>query len=199
MRRSDRLTSPGLSSSGLSGPGLSSLGQARCRQSAAGFSLPELLVGMAVVGILASLALVGGGRSLARTRVEAASRELAVGLEQARSGAQGLGQPCAIALTHNGWAEPQGGDLPACPLSFGELGPGVSLRHNMAAALRISSNGLVLDGGTVVISAAGTDLQRCLVVSLPLGVVRIGRSSAAVTPAGGGTPSSRDCVVDPSL
>jgi hypothetical protein len=54
---------------------------------------------------------------------------------------------------------------------------------------------LVLDGGTVVVAAAGSDLQRCLVVSLPLGVVRTGRSKAAP----GAIPRSGDCVVDPSL
>jgi hypothetical protein len=71
----------------------------------------------------------------------------------------------------------------------------VQLSHNLAGPLRVASNGLVLDGGTVVVAAAGSDLQRCLVVSLPLGVVRTGRSKAAP----GAIPRSGDCVVDPSL
>jgi hypothetical protein len=53
----------------------------------------------------------------------------------------------------------------------------------------------VLDGGTIVLAAAGTDLQRCLVVSLPLGVVRFGQSKAGSAAA----PRSADCVVDPLL
>ena len=72
---------------------------------------------------------------------------------------------------------------------------GVNLRHNLPAALRFSSNGLVLDGGTVLISAAGIDLRRCLVLSLPLGVVRLGRYSGSVD----GTPSSSACLADGAL
>ncbi|MDP4948193.1 MAG: prepilin-type cleavage/methylation domain-containing protein, partial [Cyanobium sp. MAG_102] len=72
---------------------------------------------------------------------------------------------------------------------------GVELRHNLPAALRFSSNGLVLDGGTVLISAEGVALRRCLVLSLPLGVVRLGRY---VGPAEG-TPSSSACVADEAL
>jgi ABC-type branched-subunit amino acid transport system ATPase component len=51
----------------------------------------------------------------------------------------------------------------------------VLLEHNLPAAVRFTSNGLVLDGGTVVLSAPGTDLVRCVVISLPLGVMRLGQ------------------------
>jgi hypothetical protein len=40
--------------------------------------------------------------------------------------------------------------------------------------VRFSSNGLVLDGGTVVVGHPATALFRCVVVSLPLGVTRVG-------------------------
>ena len=57
---------------------------------------------------------------------------------------------------------------------MGEL----QLSHNFPDVLRFSSNGLVLDGGTAVLRAAGTSIQRCLVMSLPLGITRIGRYEA---------------------
>jgi len=165
----------------------------------AGMTLPELLLAVLLLGLLAAVGLGGVGRSVARTRVEAAARQLAVGLEQARSQAQASGSPCALALGSSGWREAAAGDLigelPPCPVSEATLRQGVRLRHNLPAALRITSNGLVLDGGTVVIAAPGSDLQRCLVVSLPLGVVRTGRSKAAP----GAPPRSSDCVVDVSL
>ncbi|MBM5828202.1 MAG: prepilin-type N-terminal cleavage/methylation domain-containing protein [Cyanobacteria bacterium M_surface_7_m2_040] len=171
----------------------------RSDPNAAGLTLPELLLAVLVLGLLAAVGLGGVGRSLARTRVEAAARQLAVGLEQARSHAQASGSPCALALGSSGWREAAAGELigelPPCPLSEGTLRQGVRLSHNLPAALRISSNGLVLDGGTVVLGADGTTLQRCLVVSLPLGVVRQGESQA--TP--GAPPRSSDCVVDPLL
>ena len=53
----------------------------------------------------------------------------------------------------------------------------------------------MLVGGTVLIAAEGVALRRCLVLSLPLGVVRLGRY---VGPAEG-TPSSSACVADEAL
>jgi hypothetical protein len=69
------------------------------------------------------------------------------------------------------------------PIAAGQ----VKLTHNFPAMLRFSSNGLVLDGGTAVLQAAGTSLQRCLVMALPLGITRVGRFQAG------------RCEPDPSL
>jgi len=168
------------------------------RTAPAGFSLPELLVAMAVLGILAAMSVGTGQRSLALMRLETTSRRLALGLEQARQAAARHGQPCALALGPSGWREPSGGSLPVCGISEGaeaELEAGVELRHNLPAALRFSSNGLVLDGGTVLIAAEGIALRRCLVLSLPLGVVRLGRYSGPAE----GMPSSSACLADGAL
>lgn len=167
----------------------------RSDRGSSGMTLTELLVAVLVLGLMAAAGLGGVGRSLARTRVEAAARQLAVDLEQARSSAEAAGTPCALALTPQGWARDPAGDLPPCRVDAAALSQPVQLSHNLAGPLRIASNGLVLDGGTVVVAAPGSDLQRCLVVSLPLGVVRTGRSKAAP----GATPRSSDCVVDVSL
>jgi prepilin-type N-terminal cleavage/methylation domain-containing protein len=176
------------------------MGRSEQRQAGAGFSLPELLVAVAVLGLLAALALDGGQRSLARMRVEAATRRLGWGLEQARQQAQSQGLPCALELGPAGWREPSGGNLPGCggDLADGATAKqtsGVVLRSNLPSALRFSSNGLVLDGGTVVLSAAGTDLRRCLVMSLPLGVVRLGRYEGVE----GAAPSSSACRAEEAL
>jgi prepilin-type N-terminal cleavage/methylation domain-containing protein len=171
----------------------------RCDLQSAGMTLPELLLAVLVLGLMAAAALGGSSRALARMRVEAAARLLAVGLEQARSAAESNGQPCALALGSSGWREPAAGELSGellpCPLGEARLKEAVRLSHNLPGGLRIAANGLLLDGGTVVLGTAGSDLQRCLVVSLPLGVVRTGRSKAAP----GAAPRSSDCVVDPSL
>jgi hypothetical protein len=47
----------------------------------------------------------------------------------------------------------------------------------------------------VLIRSAGSDLRRCLVLSLPLGVVRLGRYSGPVD----GPPSSSACLADGAL
>jgi prepilin-type N-terminal cleavage/methylation domain-containing protein len=165
------------------------------RQASAGLSLPELLVTVSVLGLLASLGIDGGQRSLARMRVETTSRRLGWGIEQARRQAQSLGQPCALELGPSGWRQPSGGSLPGCGEPDVEVEPHVVIGSNLPGALRFSSNGLVLDGGTVVISAAGTELRRCLVMSLPLGVVRQGRYEGAP----GDSPSSSACRAEEAL
>lgn len=149
-----------------------------CRRS--GFSLTELLVGIAVVGVLAGLGLRGGGEHLARQRLEVATRRLDQGIQRGRAEAQKRGEPCALSLSAAGWVPPDGGTLPPCqqtlhalrePMDTAEL----QMVHNFPAALRFSRDGLVLDGGTVILQSRGTALQRCLVMALPLGITRIGR------------------------
>ncbi len=146
----------------------------------AGFTLVEVLVAVVLLGLGAALASGSASESLARLRVESAIRRVATGLERGRVGAQRQGRPCALRLSEAGWGPPQEGSLAACPAGEMALGEGladgeVRLLHNFAGDVRFSSNGLVIDGGTVVVEAAGTELRRCLVLALPLGVVRLGR------------------------
>jgi prepilin-type N-terminal cleavage/methylation domain-containing protein len=159
---------------------------------ASGFSLVELLVGVAILGLLAALGWGGGAESLARQRLEAATRRLDQGIQRGRAEAQRMGRPCGMSLQTEGWAPPTGGVMSPClqtldslkdPIAAGE----VQLSHNFPAVLRFSSNGLVLDGGTAVLQAVGTSLQRCLVMALPLGITRLGRYQAG------------RCEPDPSL
>lgn len=168
----------------------------------AGLTLPEALVSVALLGVLSSLALPSAQETLRRQQVESASRQLSTGLELARSRAEQTGQPCGLSLGAQGWEAPAGGSLPAClneqgaGLSTGiGIGDDVELRHTFPTMLRISGNGLVLDGGTAVLSGAGTSLQRCLVMAPPLGVVRQGRYQGAAT----SEPSSSACLPDPGL
>lgn len=146
----------------------------------AGFSLPELLVALVIVGLLAALGFSGGVETLARQRLEVALRRLDQGIQRARAEAQRRGVACGLSLKGAAWAPPSVGELPPCqhneeslqePMAAGVL----QVEHNLPAVLRFSSNGLVLDGGTVVLSTEGTALRRCLVLALPLGITRLGR------------------------
>lgn len=158
----------------------------------AAFTLTELLIVSLLLGVLAVLGLRQGGESLARERVESASRRLALGLEQGRLAAQRHGRPCVLQLGAESWQAPENASLPGCtgldlPTGEGLDRVRVRLEHNLPDLVRFSSNGLVLDGGTIRISAEGTALERCLVMALPLGVVRLGRWE------------QQSCQVDPTL
>jgi prepilin-type N-terminal cleavage/methylation domain-containing protein len=150
------------------------------RRASGGFGLLEMLVTLAILSLIAALAFSHGGRALARLRLERGLQIVLGGLEQGRSDAQHHGRPCALRLDARRWGDPGGGTPAACARALallrGEaLHPDLSLSHNLPDAVRFTSHGLVLDGGTVVVHHRRGDLTpRCLVMSLPLGVVRTG-------------------------
>ena len=145
-----------------------------------GFSLVECLVVVALLGILATLAIPSSGAVKRRLELESGLRRLRVGLDRGRMAAERYRQPCALQLTASGWQPPLTGDLPACrggvtPLA--ETGAGaLELRSNLPDAVRFSSNGLVLDGGLVVLAHPNPSHAQalCLVIGLPLGISRSG-------------------------
>jgi hypothetical protein len=83
-----------------------------------------------------------------------------------------------LQLSSTGWQPPLAGDLPACRggiTSLAESGAGeLELRSNLPDAVRFSTNGLVLDGGLVVLSHPSHAQTLCLVIGLPLGISRSG-------------------------
>ena len=156
---------------------------AKAKNHSGGFTLVELLVTLAVLMLLAGLAMAYGSAGLARLRVEMASRRVLLGLEEGRSAALRSGQACGLQLGDNGWQASTSNSLAPCPgvnvpLVEGIEASPVEVEHNLPNTVRFTSNGLVLDGGTVVLRSAGTELERCVVVSLPLGVTRVGRMAS---------------------
>lgn len=82
----------------------------------AGMTLPEAVLSVALLGILASLVMPAAHDGLARQRLESATRQLGMGLERARARAEAEGQPCGLSLSPQGWLAPAdgAGSLPAC-------------------------------------------------------------------------------------
>jgi prepilin-type N-terminal cleavage/methylation domain-containing protein len=156
---------------------------AKAPKHSGGFTLVELLVTLAVLMLLAGLAMAYGSAGLARLRVEMASRRVLLGLEEGRSAALRSGQACGLQLGDTGWQAPASNSRAACPgvnvpLVEGTEASLVEVEHNLPNIVPFTSNGLVLDGGTVVLRSDGTELERCVVVSLPLGVTRVGRMAS---------------------
>ena len=67
-----------------------------------------------------------------------------------------------------------------------------SSADHLLTVIRVSANGLLLDGGTTVLSHEGVDRSLCLVVSLPLGVSRVGTYEGDL-PALAESPRSNLC------
>ena len=141
-------------------------------------SLIELLTAVAVVGVLAGTSINASRRPLAHQQLLAATRQLELGIEQARDQAMDQQSPCALDLGQVGWLEPTDGQLPGCTQAVGALLAGdraaaLQLDHNIQK-LQFTSNGLVLGGGTVRLAIDGLAQERCVVISLPLGITRRG-------------------------
>ena len=83
--------------------------------------------------------------------------------------------------------------MPGCagaetPLS--ELAPNpLVLQTNLPERVRFSANGLVLDGGMVLLRHPRVSRTACLVIGLPLGITRVGTYDPEIT----GVLSSSHC------
>ena len=143
---------------------------------------------MALLGVVGALSFQSSGEMLARQRLEAATRSLEQGINRARAEAIQRQGPCGMRLGETSWLPPLPGiALVPCFGGTSPWPPGVVLEHNFPELLRFTRSGLVLDGGTAVLRHPGTALKRCLVMGLPLGVVRVGQMG------------EKGCEVDPSL
>ena len=145
---------------------------------ASGFSLLELLVALVIVGILATTALAKPGRDREHLALEIGLRRLRTGLDRGRMAAQRQGEPCGLALSQSGWQAPASGTLASCRgagMALAELDSSpLQLQSNLPEMLRFTANGLVLDGGLVVLTHPHVPQRLCLVIGLPLGITRTG-------------------------
>jgi prepilin-type N-terminal cleavage/methylation domain-containing protein len=145
---------------------------------AGGFSLLELLVTVVIVGILATAVLAQPGRDRDRLALEVGLRRLRMGLDRGRMAAQRQAEPCGLALSQSGWQAPASGALSPCSgasMALAELGSSpLQLQSNLPEMLRFTANGLLLDGGLVVLSHPRVSHHLCMVIGLPLGITRSG-------------------------
>lgn len=168
---------------------------------ATGFTLIEALMVLSLLGLLMGLGLHWSQEQWARLRVEMAARRLMVGLERGRDAAERSGDACALVLDGaKGWVGKSTNAARACvgadtPLHEGLWPASLQLAHTFAGPVEFTVNGLAIDGGTVVVGSEGTELVRCLVMSPPLGITRLGRYVGKAM----ASPNSDGCMPDPLL
>ena len=143
-----------------------------------GFTLLELLVVVAVVGILASTALARPSRQHAQQQLDIAMQRLRIGLDRGRLAAERSGEACGLTMSPQGWGAVVDGSLPTCSGAVraltGEGSHSIELRSNLPGTIRFTANGLILDGGLLLLKHSDLEQPRCLVIGLPLGINRIG-------------------------
>ncbi|HGY5551657.1 MAG: GspH/FimT family pseudopilin [Prochlorococcus sp.] len=168
-----------------------------------GFSLLELLIAISILAVMACISLVNTAEQRHRLQVDVAARRLQLGLERARLFALRNQQACGLSVSAGGWQQPLSTVLPTCfpsRLSLQEPVAEASLtwQSNLPELMRFAANGLTLDGGIVVLGSPHSSYRRCLVISLPLGVGRVGRYDGDPHDPAIGLSSSR-CLADEAL
>ena len=114
----------------------------------------ELLVTIAVLGLLPARPWRDPA-VIRRIGAEVALRRLRIGLDRGRLAAERQQHACGLQLSARGWLAPVDAALPACrsatPLA--EIGESaISLRSNLPPLVRFTANGLLLNGGVVVLA-----------------------------------------------
>lgn len=143
----------------------------------AGFTLLEMMIIVAIIGILAASATPSFFALNRRTQVNNALIELRGALQEAQREAIRRGRSCSITI-------PSGSNqtLSSTCLNTGSRTfTGVSLRRNSAqATVTFDFKGRVTVGGAddnaIVVSVLNnnSETERCLMISQPLGLIRAG-------------------------
>lgn len=171
----------------------------RPERASAGFSLAELLVAVALLGLLSGLALPRNRHQLARQRRDGTMQRLLTGLATARHRAETRQRACAMALESAGWVPPVSNPRSGCSITFAmddTASSGVVILDNFRKDITINAAGqLPAIGGTVVVGHRSLPLKRCFVVS-GIGIVRTGRYNDERSISAIERVESKQCVRD---
>ena len=184
-----------------------------------GFTLIEVLVVMIMIGILSAIAAPSFLGLLNRNRVNNAAIRLKSALVEAQVNTTRIGKSCTVTMTINPstslltlsetnqcWrtGEDSFADTNATftivnrngttPLTLTTLPIGFDFKGRVTAS-SASTGGS--DNRVIVISLANTTYQRCVMISYPLGIVRMGTYETVASGGNYAAGGTRKCTINP--
>lgn len=140
-----------------------------------GFTLIEMIAVLIIIGVIAAIATPSLIGLWGQNQVRSALAEITGAIKESQRQAMRQGILCRINI--NPSDNLLTGNPSNCALSNRRINPVVTIRTNLSGTppnISFSHKGSTTKSGTIVVSSTLTNLQKCFVISLGLGIVRTG-------------------------